>query len=274
MYENRLLPSRTKPVVTGPSVLLDISGAVATLTLNRPDRLNALTPKMGHEISAALGEAVAKGARALILTGSGRAFCAGADIGEDSPVTAMEDYGAPLEESYNALVLKLADLPIPVVTAVNGPAVGAGCSLAMLGDLVLMGRSAYLLLSFARVGIVPDCGATWLAVRSAGLQRALEMMLLAEKVPAGKALEWGLANRVVDDEVLGGEARALAHRLAEGPTRAYAMIRQAARHAAQSSLADVLLLERENQRAAGITADARDAMAAFVEKRAPRFTGK
>ena len=260
--------------MTAPSVLLEVSSGIATLTLNRPDRLNALTPAMGHEMMAALDLALDQGARVLLIMGSGRAFCAGADIGEDSPVTAMEDYGAPLEESYNALVLKLADYPLPVITAVNGPAVGAGCSLAMLGDIIMMARSAYLLLSFAKVGIVPDCGATWLAVRSAGLQRALEMMLLAEKVPADRALDWGLANRVTDDATLLEEARGLAQRLAAGPTKAYAMIRKAARSAAQSSLADILSLERENQRAAGMTADARDAMAAFVEKRPPNFTGQ
>lgn len=260
--------------MTQSSLLLDVSDGVATLTLNRPSRLNALTPAMGHEMTAALDEAIGKGARALLLTGAGRAFCAGADIGADSPVTAMEDYGAPLEESYNALILKLADYPLPIVSAVNGPAVGAGCSLAMLGDMIVIARSAYLLLSFAKVGIVPDCGSTWLAVRSAGLQRALEMMLLAEKIPAHQALEWGLANRVVDGAALMDEARRLARHLAEGPTRAYAMIRKAARIASQSSLADVLQLERENQRAAGMTQDAREAMAAFAEKRAPRFTGK
>jgi 2-(1,2-epoxy-1,2-dihydrophenyl)acetyl-CoA isomerase len=260
--------------MTSPVVLLNVSNGLATLALNRPDQLNALTPSMGHDMALALDLAIEQGARALLLTGKGRAFCAGADIGGDSPVTALEDYGAPLEESYNELVLKLADYPIPIVTAINGPAVGAGASLAMLGDIIVMSSSAYLLLSFAKVGIVPDCGATWLAVRSAGLQRALEMMMLADKIPAAKALEWGLANRVVEDAALMEEAGSLARRLADGPTRAYGMIRKAARTAAQSSLADILQLERENQRAAGMTADARDAMAAFVEKRPPVFTGK
>lgn len=259
--------------MTGPAVLLDVSGGLATLTLNRPDRLNALTPAMGHEMIAALDLALDRGARALLITGAGRAFCAGADIGEGSVVTELEDYGAPLEESYNALVLKLADFPIPVVTAVNGPAVGAGCSLALLGDMVVMARSAYLLMSFARVGIVPDCGATWLAVHSVGLHRAMELMLLAEKLPAEQALAWGLANRVVEDEALARQAVQLAERLSQGPTRAFALIRRAARAAPQSTLAEILALERENQRAAGLTADARDAMAAFVEKRPPRFTG-
>lgn len=255
-------------------VLLDIAGNLATLTLNRPERLNALTPGMGHQIIAALDQALARGARALLITGAGRAFCAGADIGEGSEVTALEDFGAPLEESYNALVAALADYPLPVVTAVNGPAVGAGCSLALLGDIVLAARSSYLLFSFAKVGIVPDCGATWLAVRSAGLQRALEMMLLAEKVPAEQAQGWGLVNRVVDDATLMDEATTIARRLADGPTQAYGMIRRAARAATQSSLAEILTLERENQRAAGMTQDAREAMAAFAEKRTPSFRGR
>lgn len=254
-------------------ILLTVEAGLATLTLNRPDRLNALTPAMGRTMIDALDEAVAQGARALLLKGAGRAFCAGADIGEGNDVTSLEDYGAPLEESYNELVMRLADYPLPIVTAINGAAVGAGCSLALLGDIIIAGRSSYLLLSFARIGIVPDCGTTWLAVKSAGLQRALEMMMLAEKVPAEQALAWGMINRVVDDQALAEEARALAGKLAQGPTRAYALIRRAARMAAQSSLAEVLQLERENQRTAGMTADARDAMAGFIEKRPPRFTG-
>jgi 2-(1,2-epoxy-1,2-dihydrophenyl)acetyl-CoA isomerase len=257
-----------------PGFTMTVDAGLATLTLSRPDRLNALTPAMGRAMIDALDEAEAGGARALLLTGAGRAFCAGADIGEGNDVTSLEDYGAPLEESYNELVMRLADYPMPIVTAINGPAVGAGCSLALLGDIIVAGRTSYLLLSFARIGIVPDCGTTWLAVKSAGLQRALEIMLLAEKIPAEQALAWGMVNRVVDDEALMDEASALARKLAAGPTQAYALIRRAARMAAQSSLADVLQLERENQRTAGMTADARDAMAAFVEKRPPRFTGR
>lgn len=255
-------------------ILLALDAGIATLAINRPDRLNALTPEMGLLMIDALDKAIDDGARALILTGSGRAFCAGADIGGDSGVTALEDFGEPLEKSYNALVLKLADYPLPIISAVNGPAVGAGCSLALLGDIVIAARSSYLMLSFAKVGIVPDCGATWLAVRSAGLHRGLELMMLGDKLPAQQAAEWGLVNRVVEDDALMAEATAFARRFADGPTRAYAMIRRAARFAAQSSLADVLDLERGNQRAAGQTADAREAMAAFMEKRAPQFRGE
>ena len=255
-------------------ITLTLDQGIATLAINRPDRLNALTPEMGFLMVDALDAAVAGGARALILTGTGRAFCAGADIGGDSGVTALEDFGEPLEKSYNGLVLKLADYPLPIVSAVNGPAVGAGCSLALLGDIVIAARSAYLMLSFAKVGIVPDCGATWLAVRSAGLHRGLELMMLGDKLPAEQAVEWGMVNRVVDDEALMAQATALARRFADGPTRAYAMIRRAARFAAQSSLAEVLDLERANQRAAGLTGDAREAMAAFMEKRPPLFRGE
>ncbi len=257
-----------------PAVRLTVEGGLATLTLNRPDRLNSLTPAMGHDMMAALDDALAQGARALLLTGAGRGFCAGADIGEGNDVTALEDYGLPLEQSYNALVEKIAQYPLPVVTAVNGPAVGAGCSLALLGDIIVAARSAYFMWSFVKVGIVPDCGGTWLAVKSAGLQRALELMMLGEKLPAEQALAWGMINRVVDDAALMEEATTLARRLATGPTQAYALIRRAARTAAQSSLVDVLAMERQNQRTAGLTQDAREAMAAFAEKRVPEFRGR
>jgi 2-(1,2-epoxy-1,2-dihydrophenyl)acetyl-CoA isomerase len=257
-----------------PAVLLTVEDGLATLLMNRPDRLNALTPAMGHQMAAALDDALAQGARALLITGAGRAFCSGADIAADSPVVASDDWGEPLEQSYNALVLRLTDYPLPVVVALNGPAVGAGCALALLGDIVVAARSAYLMLPFAQLGLVPDCGSTWLVMQAVGRQRGLELMLLGEKIGAEKALDWGLINRVADEAGLMAEATALARQLADGPTKSLGMIRRAAPAALTGSLADMLAIERNNQREAGHTEDAREAMAAFAQKRKPVYNGR
>ena len=251
-----------------------LADAVATITLARPERLNAIVPAMLDELRQALARAVDEGARAVLIAGEGRAFCSGADLIARSDGGLPDDLGAMLESQYNPLALQLADLPIPVVTAVQGAAAGAGCSLALHGDFVVAAESAYFLLAFVNIGLVPDFGATWLVAKGAGRAKALEMMLLGERVPAARALEWGLIHRVVADEMLLAEAEALAKRLAAGPTRAMGMIRRAVGQALVTTLPEVLAQEAVDQRAAGRTADFAEGVMAFVGKRDARFVGK
>ncbi|MGE4430107.1 MAG: enoyl-CoA hydratase-related protein [Sphingobium sp.] len=254
---------------TYSTIRLEHDGKVATLTLDRPDRLNALTPELFAEATAAIDEALAKGARALVLTGEGRAFCSGADLAAGLP----DDLGALLDEHYNPFVRKLADLDIPVVTAINGPAVGAGLGLALLGDITIAARSAYMLLAFVNIGLVPDAGATWLVAQAVGRARALEMALLGEKMEASEALAKGLITRVADDNEVLAQAQSIAARLAAGPTVAIGMIRKQVAAALTQRLDDTLATERANQSRAGFTADFREAVAAFAEKRPPLFKG-
>lgn len=254
------------------TIRYDLADKVATITLNRPDRLNAITPQLFEDVSAALDKAQADGARAILLTGEGRAFCSGADLQDAGGLP--DDPGELLESHYNPLAEKFAALPIPVVSAVNGLAAGAGCSVALWGDYVIAARSAYFLLAFVNIGLVPDAGATWLVAKAVGRAHALEMMLLGERVPAEKAEVWGLINRVVDDADLMNEARGLAVRLANGPTRAMGMIRQSVRRALADDLSDTLARERAHQKAAGETGDFREGVAAFMEKRPARYEGK
>lgn len=253
-------------------LLFDVSpAAVATITLNRPDRLNALHSGIVDELRDAVEGLAGSGARALLLTGAGRGFSSGADLaGGGLP----EDAGMALEKHFNPLVEALFALPIPVVAAVNGPCAGAGCSIALCADLVLAAESAYFLQAFVNIGLIPDAGATWLLPRLAGRARAMEMMLLGERLPARQAAEWGLVSRVVPDEDLAQEAAALATRLAQGPTVAYALIRKLARDAGQLSLSEALRAERIAQREAGATEDFKAAVMAFLQKRQPRFEGK
>lgn len=258
--------------MTYATIRYDLTDKVATIALNRPDRLNAITPQLFEEMSAALDKAQADGARAILLTGEGRAFCSGADLQAEGGLP--DDPGELLDSHYNPLAEKFADLPIPVVSAVNGLAAGAGCSLALWGDYVIAARSAYFLLAFVNIGLVPDAGATWLVAKAVGRAHALEMMLLGERIPAEKAEAWGLINRVVDDAVLIDEARALATRLANGPTQAMAMIRRSVRRALSDDLSDTLARERGDQKTAGETADFKEGVAAFLEKRPARYEGK
>lgn len=245
--------------------------AVATVTIARPDRLNALSGATVDELRAAVDEAGRSGARCLLLAGEGRGFSSGADLaGGGLP----DDAGAALEKHFNPLVEAIFALPIPVVAAVNGPCAGAGCSLALAADIVVAARSAYFLQAFVNIGLIPDAGATWLLPRLAGRARAMEMMMLGERIPAEKALEWGLISRVVEDEDLASEAEALAARLAQGPTVALGLIRRLAREAGHQPLGDALAAERAAQRDAGRTDDFRGAVAAFLRKQSPRFEGK
>ena len=260
--------------MTYERIRLETSPAgVATVTIDRPDRLNALDGAIVDELRSAVESLPGSGARCLLLTGAGRAFSSGADLvaaGGGLP----EDAGAALDRHFNPMIEALFALRIPIVAAVNGPAAGAGCSLALCADLVIAARSAYFLQAFVNIGLVPDSGATWLLPRLAGRARAMEMMMLGERIPAEKALEWGMIARVVDDDDLASESVALAANLARGPTVALGLIRRLARDAEQLPLGEALAAERVAQRKAGMTADFKSAVVAFLQKRQPRFDGK
>lgn len=256
------------------TIALDIADNIATITLNRPDRLNAAPPAMFDEIADALDNLA--GARALLITGAGRAFCSGADLQArgEKPVTGSSgSYGA-LTRHYNPTMMKLAKLNIPFITAVNGPAAGVGCSLALASDFAIAGRSAYFLQAFVNIGLVPDGGASWMLTRLVGKARATEMMMLGEKIPAEKAEQWGLVYKCVDDAVLIEEARALASRLANGPSLALGIMRQNIAAALDGDYATALVREAEGQRIAGASADAVEGGMSFLQKRKPVFQGK
>lgn len=262
--------------MTYKTIRFDLSENVATITLNRPDRMNALTPLVFEEASAAIDRALADGARALVLTGEGRAFCSGADLVPDEYGYGglPDDLGVLLDNHYNPFAQKLAGLDIPVISAINGPAVGAGMGLALTADISVMARSAYLLLAFVNIGLVPDAGSTWLIAKGAGRTKALEFALLGERIAAEAALAAGLVTRVVDDAAVVGEARLLALRLAQGPTVAIGYIRKQVAMALSQTLSETLDTECRNQSAAGRTADFREAVAAFADKRKPIFEGR
>jgi len=252
------------------TIRYDLTDNVATITLNRPDRMNAISIDLLDEVASALDAAVAAGARALMLTGEGRAFCSGADLAAGLP----DDLGILLDVHYHPVVKRLAELPIPVVTAMNGPAGGAGLSLALAGDIVVAARSAYILLAFVNIGLVPDAGATWLVAKGAGRMKALEMALLGEKMSAADAVEAGLVTRVVDDADLMDEAGAVAVRMAQMPTAAIGMIRRQVASALNATLAETLEIERANQTIAGRSHDFKEGVTAFIEKRKPKFEGR
>lgn len=260
--------------MTYETILTAPDGDVLTITLNRPDRLNAASLDMADEISAALDRL--DGARAVLITGAGRAFCSGADLqarGDASIGGGQASYAA-LTRHYNPLMMKLARLSVPVITAVNGPAAGVGCSIALAGDFVVAGTSAYFLQAFVNIGLVPDGGASWMLPRLVGKARATEMMMLGEKISGEKAADWGLVYKCVADDALMDEAKALAARLATGPTVALGVMRQNIAAAMEVDFASALLREAEGQRIAGSSADAMEGGMAFLQKRKPVFQGK
>ncbi len=258
------------------TILFEIEDGVASLTLNRPDRLNSFNAAMHEEVAAALAAVESDAAiRALLITGAGRGFCAGQDLNLGAATAGGEfDAGAAIERYYNPLVRRLKALPKPVLAAVNGAAAGAGANLAFACDIVIAARSASFLQAFCRIGLVPDTGGTWFLPRLAGSARALGMMLLGEPLPAATAAEWGLIWKVVEDAALMTEARALARKLAQGPTVSLGLIKQALNRSLESTLDAQLDAERDLQRVAAASADFREGVAAFLEKRPARFTGR
>lgn len=259
-----------------PHLTLEMDGAVALLTMNRPERLNAMAPESLDLFVTLLDRVRDEGkARALLLTGKGRAFCSGADLAAKDPATGgiPDDRGAGLEKGHNLVAERMRYLPIPIVCAVNGGAAGGGCGYALAGDIVLAARSAYFLQPFTNIGLVPDVGASWLLPRLVGKARATAMMMLAERIPAETAQEWGLIWRMTEDAALMDEATAIARKLADGPTVALGLMRQGIADAMEMSLTQALAMERRNQRIAGNSADHHEGVAAFLEKRPPKFSG-
>lgn len=256
-------------------VELEWHGEVAVLRLNDPQTLNAVSLAMMDELAAALDQVEAR-ARAMILTGTGKGFCSGANLaggGLDGIGGADYDAGSGLEKPINPLVLRLTNLSVPWISAVNGAAAGIGASFALMADMVVATEKAYFMQAFSRVGLVPDGGSTHLLVRTIGRVRAMEMMLLADKLPAHKALEWGLINRVVSDEALMGEALELAGRLGTGAA-SLGEIRKLAWTAVNGTFENSLNAEREAQRRVGRTKDHVEGVTAFLEKRPAQFKGE
>jgi 2-(1,2-epoxy-1,2-dihydrophenyl)acetyl-CoA isomerase len=255
------------------NILFEVSPAgIATARLNRPETLNALNADMLDELRAAVDSLPGSGARCLLLEGAGRGFSSGADLASGGGLP--DDVGAALEAHFNPLIEAIFALPLPVVAAVRGPCAGAGCSLALAADIVIASDTAYFLQAFINIGLIPDAGATWLLPRLAGRARAMEMMMLGERISARKAADWGLISRVVDDAELDAEAAALAARLASGPTIAYGLLRRLARDAEQNTLTDAVAAERHAQTKAGRTEDFKAGVIAFLQKRPPTFEGK
>lgn len=250
-------------------------GNVALITMSDPATLNAIAVDMTEELTDAFGRAVNE-ARCIVLTGEGRAFSSGANLASGAPPMGEDgqpDLGGRLEKTFNPFVTMLRDLPIPYVTAVNGAAAGIGCSFALLGDLIVAGESAYFLQAFRRIGLVPDGSATYHLTRMIGRARAMEMMLLGERIPAKTAFEWGLVNRCVPDAELLTTAKALATELANGPTKTLASIRRLAWASLDNSWEEQIQAERVAQRDAGRTEDFREGVQAFFQKRPANFKG-
>jgi 2-(1,2-epoxy-1,2-dihydrophenyl)acetyl-CoA isomerase len=254
------------------SILMNTIGDVAVIRLNDEKSLNAASPQMVEELRDAF-EKAAVSRRAMLLTGVGRAFCSGANLGKVDFDDVNYDAGELLESHFNPLMLAIRDLPIPLVTAVNGPAVGVGSTIALAGDLVLASEDAFFLQAFRRIGVVPDSGTAYLLTRSVGRARAMEMILLGEKISARKAYDWGLINRVLPPAELEEAALSMAKDLAAGPTRTLAAIRKSCWHALDTNFQGQLENDRIVQRAVGTTADHREGIAAFFEKRRAVFGG-
>jgi 2-(1,2-epoxy-1,2-dihydrophenyl)acetyl-CoA isomerase len=258
------------------TIIWEQSGSVGRLTLNRPQTLNAWVPKFGGELRQVFDrEAADPLVRAVLVTGAGRAFSSGADLkaGFDPAEDGMPNIRKELHEYYHPAIAGVRRLPKPVVAAVNGPAVGIGCSLALACDLVAAAESAFFGLAFVNVGLMPDGGSTAFVPPAVGKARAFQMALLGERVPAQRALEWGLVNWVHPDDRLMDEANALVEKLASGPTRSYASSKQALGRFLYGDLDAQLALEAELQHALGRSKDFMEGVAAFVEKREPGFSG-
>ena len=260
--------------MTYDTMLFTLADGIARLTLNRPDRLNSFTVRMHEEVADALSRL--DGARVLVLTGAGRGFCAGQDLGDRAvaPGDAKPDLGESVERYYNPLVRRLTALPMPVICAVNGVAAGAGANIALACDIVIAARSAKFIQSFAKIGLIPDSGGTWVLPRLVGQARALGMALTGDPVSAEQAAEWGMIWRVVDDALLTAEADTLAERFAAGPTLGLAATKRMIRESWGHTLDDELDLQRNAMRELGGSADYAEGVAAFGEKRAARFVGR
>lgn len=259
--------------MSDPAILLDQGGGIARITLNRPDRLNSFTAAMHAELRDALDQ-VAATARVIVLTGAGRGFCAGQDL-NDRAVTPGQavDLGETVEASWNPLIRRLAALDQPVIARVNGVAAGAGANIALACDLVVAGRSAKFIQSFANLGLIPDSGGSWHLPRVVGQARALGLALTAEPLAAERAADWGMIWKCVDDDALDAEVDALATKLASLPPLGLAAIKQIIRTSGERTLSQELDLQRDEMRRLGFTQDYREGVAAFLEKRPAVYRG-
>ncbi|MBV1916771.1 MAG: enoyl-CoA hydratase/isomerase family protein [Sphingomonadaceae bacterium] len=255
------------------NVLVERKGAVSKVIFNCPEQLNAFTPEVAIEIAQVMAGEVEGGARALIVTGNGRGFCSGANLAGAADAGGADLLGL-MEDVYKPLARAFADSPVPIVTAVNGVAAGAGASLAFAGDIIIAARSANFVFTFANLGLTPDVGGTWLVARAAGRVRALEMALLTGKMSAEKACNCDLVTEVVDDEELMARAMEVAEKLAAMPTKTLGLIRQLVRDAIESSFEQSLEAEAQAQNAATKSRDFKEGMTAFAQRRAPNFTGQ
>ncbi len=257
------------------TVLVENTDGFAVITLNRPDKLNAFNATQNKSLLAALEAADADPeCRAVLLTGAGRGFCAGQDLGDRDPSDGVPDLGETIETLYNPMIRKIRSIEMPVICAVNGVAAGAGANVALACDIVLAARSARFIEVFSKIGLVPDSGGTWTVTRLVGEARAKAMMMIAESVPADKAESWGLIWQAVDDGDLMETAKRLAARLAQGPTAGLGLTKTLVHQAATNTLDQQLDLERDAQREAGRTPDYAEGVRAFLEKRAPVYSGR
>ncbi len=259
------------------TILFEISGGVARLTLNRPERLNSFNVQMHTEVRDALTQLAAnRHARVLVFTGAGRGFCAGQDLGDRAVAPGGQgvDLGESIEAHYKPLVLALRNLPMPVIAAVNGVAAGAGANIALACDLVIATRSASFVQAFSKLGLVPDSGGTWLLPRLLGNARAMGLAMLGDKLPAEQAAQWGLIWRCVDDAEFSTTVDQLATQLAAAPTQGLARTKRAIYESWSHTLEQQLDQERDFQRELGRSQDYAEGVAAFAEKRTPKFTGR
>lgn len=259
------------------TIQFEMRGAVCVITLNRPESLNALTLQVGRDFKAAVGEAQEQGARAIVLTGAGRAFCAGGDLREMQKISAQDGrieafFDEPLRE-LNECIMLIRRTPVPFIAAVNGAASGGGCNLALACDLVVACESARFNQAFIKIGLSPDCGGTFILPRLVGWRRATQLMMTGEVVTAPQALAMGMINAVAADDQLIAQAMAMADSLAQAPTAAIGRIKELLETSAKNDYSEQLELERKAQIESGLTKDFKEGVAAFIEKRPPKFVG-
>jgi 2-(1,2-epoxy-1,2-dihydrophenyl)acetyl-CoA isomerase len=266
-----VVENHRRQTVIFQDILYSLQDDVATITLNRPDNLNGMTTQMRAELAYAIKQS-GEEARALVLTGAGRGFCSGQDLGSARSAKDI-DLEQVLREEYEPILKAIADSPIPIICAVNGPAAGAGANIALSCDIVVAARSAMFLEAFARIGLIPDAGGTWFLPRQVGMGRAMGLAMLAEPLPAEDAADWGLIWRAVDDADLMATVGKMASKLAKGPTRAYGTIRKVMRQSLENTYEEQLRVEAVEQGRLGRSQDFQEGVLAFLEKRKPDFSG-